>query len=154
MQLYLVQHGEAQPKDVDASRSLTERGREETQRVATLAGRMKVEVHQIWHSGKTRAKQTAEIFGTAFSPPGGVATVTGLAPDDDVRPIAKALARESQSLMLVGHMPFMARLAGLLLTGDPERTPIKFRNSALVCLTRADDRWQMAWILTPEMASV
>ena len=38
MNVYLVQHGEAKPKDVDPSRSLTERGREETERVAAIAG--------------------------------------------------------------------------------------------------------------------
>ena len=39
MQVYLVQHGKAQSKDVDPSRSLTERGRQETERVAALAAR-------------------------------------------------------------------------------------------------------------------
>lgn len=152
MQLFLVQHGEAQPKDVDPSRSLTERGHEETQRVAALAGRLVPGLYQIRHSGKTRAEQTADILGEALSPRGGVVAILGLAPKDDVRPIAEELARESQSVILVGHMPFMARLAGLLLTGNPESAPIKFRNSAIVCLTREDDRWQVAWILTPEMA--
>ena len=154
MQVYLVQHGEAKPKDLDPDRSLTDGGREETERVAAVVGRGKLKAHQIWHSGKTRARQTAEVFGETLSPPGGVAAVTGLAPNDDVRPIAEAVERESQPLMLVGHMPFMARLAGLLLTGNPQQAPVKFRNSAVVCLTREDDRWQVAWILTPEMAGV
>ena len=151
MVVFLVQHGEAKPKDVDPDRSLTDRGRVETKRVAAIAGRMKLDVHQIWHSGKTRAEQTAAIFGGALAPVGGVASVTGLAPNDDVHPIAEALERESRPLMLVGHMPFMARLAGLLLTGNTEQAPVKFRNSAIVCLTHAGERWQVGWILTPEM---
>lgn len=152
MVVYLVQHGEAKPKDVDPNRSLTDRGRAETERVAAHAARMKLDVHQIWHSGKTRAEQTAAIFGEALSPVGGVASVTGLAPNDDVHPVAEALERESRPLMLVGHMPFMARLVGLLLTANPGNAPVKFRNSAIVCFARQDEGWQVTWILTPEMA--
>jgi phosphohistidine phosphatase len=152
MYVYLVQHGEAKPKDLDPDRSLTDRGRAETERVAAHAARMKLDVHQIWHSGRTRAEQTAAIFGEALSPVGGVASVTGLAPNDDAHPVSRAVERESRSLMLVGHMPFMARLVGLLLTSNTEQAPVKFRNSAIVCLTRDGERWQVAWILTPEMA--
>jgi phosphohistidine phosphatase len=151
MVVYLIQHGEAKPKDVDPNRSLTDRGRAETERVAAIAARMKLDVHQIWHSGKTRAEETATIIGAALAPIGGVASVTGLAPNDDVHPVAEALERESRPLMLVGHMPFMARLVGLLLTGNTEQAPVKFRNSAIVCLTREGERWQVGWILTPEM---
>jgi phosphohistidine phosphatase len=152
MKVYLVQHGEAEPKNVDPSRPLTGRGRRETGQVAALATRLGLEVGQIRHSGKTRAEQTAAILGQTLSPPGGVVAVTGLAPKDDVGPVAAALARETGPVMLVGHLPFLARLAGLLLTGDPEHMGIQFRNSAIVCLAREEDGWLVAWILTPEIA--
>jgi phosphohistidine phosphatase len=154
MNVYLVQHGEAQPKSADPARPLTERGGQDAQRVAAFAARLGVEVGQIRHSGKTRAEQTAAVFGQALSPPGGVAAVPGLAPLDDVRPVADALAGESQPMMLVGHLPFMARLAGLLVTGDPDRPVVQFRKAGVVCLAREDDRWVVAWVLTPEMAGV
>jgi phosphohistidine phosphatase len=152
MRVYLVQHAQAHSKDADPSRSLTERGRQETQRVAGLAAQLNLDLHQIRHSGKTRAEQTAAVLGQALSPAGGVVAVPGLAPKDDVRPVAEALAGEARDIMLVGHLPFMARLAGLLLTGDPERAVVKFRNAGIVCLAREDERWQVTWILTPEMA--
>jgi phosphohistidine phosphatase len=152
MRIYLVQHGQAHSKDTDPSRSLTERGRQETERVAGLAAQLNLGLHQIRHSGKTRAEQTAAILGQALSPVGGVVAVPGLAPKDDVRPVAEALAGEARAVMLVGHLPFMARLTGLLLTGDSERAVVKFRNAGIVCLAREDGRWQVAWILTPEMA--
>jgi phosphohistidine phosphatase len=154
MQIYLVQHGQAEPKSVDPTRPLTTRGRQETERVAALAARLDLGIHQIRHSGKTRAEQTAAILGEALSPPGGMVATSGLAPKDDVQPVAEALARESGPTMLVGHLPFLARLAGLLLTGDPDRPVLKFRNAGIVCLTREDDRWLVTWILTPEMAGV
>jgi len=154
MNIYLVQHGEAEPEDVDPARPLTERGRRDTQRVATCAARLGLEVHQIRHSGKTRAEQTAMILGEALSPPGGVVAESGLAPKDDVRPVAEALARDSQPVMLVGHLPFLSHLAGLLLTGDPDRPVVQFCRAGIVCLARQESRWLVAWILTPEMASV
>ena len=156
MKVYLVQHGEAQPKDVDPTRPLTERGRQEVRRVATFAARMGLEVHQIRHSGKTRAEQTAGVLGEAISPPGGVVAISGLAPLDDVQPVADGLAREQQPVMLVGHLPFMARLTGLLVTGDPDRSVVHFRNGGIVCLAYEEEKgsWLVAWVLTPEMANV
>ena len=152
MNLYLIQHGEAEPKNIDPARPLTTRGRQEAEQVAAFAARLDLEVGQIRHSGKTRAEQTAAILDEALSPPGGVVAVSGLAPKDDVAPVAEVLARESQPVMLVGHLPFLARLAGLLVTGDPERRVVQFRNAGIVCLTQAEDRWLVAWILTPEMS--
>jgi phosphohistidine phosphatase len=152
MKIYLVQHGESETKTVDPARPLTAQGRQDVQQVAAFAARLGLEVEQIRHSGKTRAEQTAEILGEALAPAGGVVMVSGLAPNDDVRPVAEALARESQPVMLVGHLPFLVRLAGLLVTGSPDRSVVQFRNAGIVCLTREEDRWLVAWIVTPEMA--
>ena len=62
MELYLVQHGEATPKEVDPARPLTERGQVEVRRVAHAAHVAGVTVSTIYHSGKLRAQQTAEIL--------------------------------------------------------------------------------------------
>jgi phosphohistidine phosphatase len=152
MKIYLVQHGEAEPESVDPARPLTAQGRQDVQQVAAFAARLGLEVEQIRHSGRTRAEQTAEILGEALSPADGVVTVSGLAPNDNVRPVAEALARESQPVMLVGHLPFLARLAGLLVTGNPDRSVVQFRNAGIVCLASEEDHWLIAWIVTPEMA--
>jgi phosphohistidine phosphatase len=154
MKVYLVQHGEAESKSVDPARPLTARGREDVERMAAFVARLGVEVHQIRHSGKTRAEQTAESLGRALSPPGGVVAVSGLNPKDDVRPVAEALAREAQPVMLVGHLPFLARLAGRLLVGDEERAPVEFRYAGIVCLTNEEGHWRVAWVATPEMANL
>jgi phosphohistidine phosphatase len=154
MKIYLVQHGEAEPESVDPDRPLTAQGRQDVQQVAAFAARLSLEVGQIRHSGKTRAEQTAVILGEALFPAGGVVTVSGLAPNDDVRPVAEALARESQPVMLVGHLPSLARLAGLLVTGNLDRSVAQFRNAGIVCLAREEDCWLVAWIVTPEMARV
>jgi phosphohistidine phosphatase len=154
MILYLVQHGEAAPKEVEPNRPLTEEGQRDVVQVASMAVRLGVDVRQIWHSGKTRAEQTADIWGEALSPREGVVAVGGLRPKDDVRPIAEALAAETGPLMVVGHLPFLERLVGLLVTGDPGCPAVRFRTGGLVCLVQVDEVWQVVWILTPEMARV
>jgi hypothetical protein len=58
----------------------------------------------------------------------------------------------NEDLMLVGHLPYMAKLAGLLLCGDKEKTPIDFKMGGIVCLMRFDDgRWALEWMLVPDM---
>jgi phosphohistidine phosphatase len=93
------------------------------------------------------------VLAAALSPPGGVVAVPGLAPKDDVRPVADALARESGPLMLVGHLPFLGRLAALLICGDLAASAVRFRNGGIVTLTRQENQWMVSWVLTPEMAS-
>ncbi|MBI4241133.1 MAG: phosphohistidine phosphatase SixA [Candidatus Rokubacteria bacterium] len=152
MELYLVQHGEAEPESVNPARPLTGRGRLEVRRVARAAARLGLGIQQIRHSGKRRAEETAAILGEALGPLEGVVAVSGLNPNDDVRPVAEDLARESRSLMLVGHLPFIARLAGLLVAGDPDRPVVRFRYAAVVCLGLEEGRWLVNWVLTPEIA--
>lgn len=152
MKLYLVQHGEALSEEENPARPLSEIGRQHATWVAEAAAKMGVKVAQIRHSGKTRAKQTAEIMGEALEPAEGVVAVSWLSPLDDVATAARGLDEATQPVMLVGHLPFMERMAGYLLAGDPDRAVIDFTKAGIVCLARDDDRWQAQWILLPEMA--
>lgn len=153
MRLYLAQHGEAVPKEEDAERPLTEEGRASVSRVAAFARQAGVEVYQIRHSGKLRAEQTALILASEMNPTAGVVALPGLAPRDDVYLVAELLNRETRPLMFVGHRPFMDRLAGLLLTGDPERQVVRFEKGGIVCMERDAARWtwSLCWAVTPEM---
>ncbi len=150
--IYLVQHAEAHSKEEHPDRPLTPRGRQDTEQVAALAATLGVQVHEIRHSGKTRAEQTATIFRETLEPAAGIVKASGLGPLDDVAPVAQALSQASQPIMLVGHLPFMERLAGHMLTGDAEQPVVKFYNAGLVCLTREKERWQIKWIITPSVA--
>ncbi len=152
MKVYLVQHAEAMSKEQDADRSLTEKGRQDIQAVAELAARLGIRVYQIRHSGKTRARQTAEILGAALSPAGGIVAASGLGPEDDVEPVANELAAVQQPVMLVGHLPFMEHLSAQMLVGHPDRAVVRFTKAGIVNLTREDGDWQVTWIVTPEIA--
>ena len=91
MALFLVQHGTSVPKEVDPECPLTDEGRDTVERIARDAAGHKIEVDLIQHSGKTRARQTAEIMAYFLKPPGGVQEASGLDPLDDVALAAKGL---------------------------------------------------------------
>lgn len=151
MDVYLVQHAEAKPEQEDPTRPLTDRGREEIQRVARHAAAIGLQVPEIYHSGKLRAQQTAEILAEHLFPPRGIREVKGLAPMDDITEAKAVLEAAQEPLMVVGHLPHLSRLASALLVGDPRREVIRFRMGAIVCLSKTEGGWVVKWILTPEL---
>ncbi|MEJ2282561.1 MAG: phosphohistidine phosphatase SixA [Desulfobacterales bacterium] len=153
MALYLVQHGQSLPKDVDPDQGLSEKGVAETERMADVAKNYNINVGQIRHSVKTRARKTAEIFASALLPGGDVKEVRGLKPMDDVAAFAASLNPDSNT-MLVGHLPFMERMASYLVMGSSDKPVFKFQNSGIVCLDKDPDSasWFIKWTLMPHIS--
>jgi phosphohistidine phosphatase len=149
--LYLVRHGEATSKEQNPERPLTESGAKEVEQIAAWFTSTRLHVDEIRHSGKSRAQQTAKIFAQHLGLPELPAETPGLNPNDDVQPMADSLRRESKSLMLVGHLPFMGRLVGCLVVGDPEQTVAHFDAAGVVVLQRNDDRWSVVCALSPQL---
>ena len=154
MHIYLVQHGESKPEEIDPERRLAEDGRRAVQRVADFL-RMSggLEVDTIWHSGKPRAQETAELLGPAtHAGEGAIMQHDGLAPKDAVEPIQRELEQESSNVMIVGHLPFLGRLAALLLTGNADNEVVAFQLSCVVNLNRDDaGRWKLEWMIVPKL---
>jgi phosphohistidine phosphatase len=152
MTLYLVQHGQSQSKDVDPDQGLSEKGVAETEHIAGVAKNYQINVGQILHSVKTRARKTADIFASALKPTGGVKEVEGLKPMDDVAAFA-AFINPDTNTMLVGHLPFMERMASYLVTGSLDKPIFKFQNSGIVCLNKDpnSESWVMVWTLMPRI---
>jgi phosphohistidine phosphatase len=151
MKLYLIQHGEAKSEAEDLERSLTIKGEEEVHRVAKTAERLDIRSSKIYHSGKRRAQQTAEIIASALNIT--IQFAQGLNPLDDVRPWVERILKEKEDLMIVGHLPFLEKLTSFLLCGDENARLVLFRYGAIVCLIQKEDKgWALRWILMPEMA--
>ena len=152
MTLYLVQHGQSLPKDVDPDQGLSDEGIAESKRIADVAHGYQVKVTLIKQSGKKRARQTAEIYADALNPAGGVEAVSGLKPLDDVTSFAASLD-DAANTMLVGHLPFMERMASFLVTGSADKPIFKFQNSGIVCLEKDPDSgsWLIVWTLMPKI---
>ena len=150
MTLFLVQHGESKPETEDSERSLTEHGAEIVRRMADWAAQVRLTVDQIQHSGKRRAEQTDSIFALRLSPPKGVIAVKRLSPKVHVNQVAASLRGVQESIMLVGHLPYLSRLVNLLVTGDSEIEIVKFRNAGIDCLTKQEGKWAVDWVLHPD----
>lgn len=153
MALFLAQHGKSRPKDVDPEQGLSPAGIEDVERVATAAREYGLRVSRIIHSGKKRARQTAEIFANTLEPAGGVQEQEGLKPLDDPAASA-AILTDTNDLLVVGHLPFLERLVAYLTTGAVDRPVLKFINGGIVCLDRepAADHWLIRWTIVPRLA--
>jgi phosphohistidine phosphatase len=149
MFLYLVRHGEAKSAAEDPKQGLSEHGRREAERVASYLSSL--EVHHIFHSTKLRAAQTAEVFTEFVEPREGPTEADSLAPMDDPKVWDNRIDAITDDIMLVGHLPYMSRLASLLLSGDPDRAAFEFRPASVLCLKRHEgNRWAVQWMLGPE----
>ncbi|MDH3473057.1 MAG: phosphohistidine phosphatase SixA [Rhodospirillales bacterium] len=152
MKLYLVQHGEALPAEADSERPLSAAGRRDVEALARFLAARGLRIERIQHSGKTRARQTAEILAGALAPGLGTEARPGLAPKDPVEAFVAGLAEDTRDRLVVGHLPFMDRLVAHLVGGGEARGLVAYRPGAMVCLERAEDgAWRIAWMLRPEL---
>ena len=152
MKLYLAQHAEACSKEINPQRPLTDQGRRDTERLAALLKNAGIRVGRIIHSGKLRAKQTAEQLATALAPGLALETSGLLNPNDN----PKAFDWQSESwdtdTLIVGHLPFMAKLVSHLLAEDENRLIAGFTPGSMVCLeSHHDGHWQLNWMIRPEL---
>ena len=149
-ELYLAQHGKAYPENVDPERRLTPEGIAETEAVARYLKSIGASVNAIIHSGKARARQTAEIFARYLNV-ARVEEASGLNPNDDPRIIASRISEYGQSLMIVGHLPHLSRLASLLLVNNPDVKIVEFKYSGVLKLTNTGGSWVIEWFITPNV---
>ena len=152
MRLYLVQHGEAKSKQIDSERHLTEKGMRDVEKMAAFLKPLGLRMKAIWHSGKTRAAQTADILGSALVATQGIVQREGLAPNDPIGSVRETLRTATEDLMIVGHLPFLGRLASALIAGSEEADVIAFQNGGVVCIERCEDgAYRLRWMVTPKL---
>ena len=142
--LVLVHHGQAVGPDVDPMRPLSSLGRAATERIAALAAQRGVKPDVIWHSGKMRARQTAEEFWKACNPFAPITAERGLLPDDPPQWMFDRLTGETRGVLIAGHMPYLPRLLALL-TGSS--AALSFPLHGCVALEPYGEWWKEMWRL-------
>lgn len=148
MALYLVQHGQCLDKEIDPNRSLSPEGRATITQVALTAANAGIVVSTIYHSGKTRAFQTAELFSEQLKAE-HIKSIQGLSPLDKVTDFINQFQFADKS-MIVGHLPFMDRLSSYLLTGNQQPSIVKFQNAGIICLDQDEsNQWYLKWTIMP-----
>ena len=148
--LVLVHHGDAIGPEVDSMRPLSATGRAASAGLAAAAAARGASPDQVWHSGKLRARQTAEIFWRACNPLAAFSAARGLQPTDPPGWMKDELAGDSRSVLLVGHMPHIARLLGVLCGEQPDNAAPDFPLHGCVALERDGNRWKEIWRLEAE----
>ncbi len=143
--IYFAQHGLALDKIVNPDRPLSKVGIEQTSAIALQIHASDITVSQIFHSGKLRARQTAEIFAEHLSVT-SVTAIDNLSPNDDVRLITQNL--QTNDALYVGHLPHLEKLVSYLVTGKTEPNIIEFQNSAVLCLNKHENNYLIQWYLT------
>ena len=152
MRLYLVRHSEALPENIDPEKHLSSAGIAKVEAMVKLLRGLHLQVEEIMHSGKARAQQTAEILSGAFHSNRGVNAKDRLNPNDEVRVIADELLAGGEDIMIVGHLPFMNRLASYLLTGSEEAEYFRFDNASILCVSSENkNQFKVEWFLKPEI---
>lgn len=147
MRLYLIQHGIAVPEEQDPQKPLSQEGRDDTQKTAEFLKARDIKVDRIWHSKKTRSVQTAQMIS-------GSITCSEIEERDDINPkdpvdkLQEGIQALNADLMIVGHLPFLQKLASLLLTGSDRNELISFKNSGVICL-EYQENWKLAWFAPP-----
>jgi phosphohistidine phosphatase len=150
----LVRHGDAMSEEEDPRRPLSAAGREQVDRVAGLVAGFSLDLEEIRHSGKDRARETAEIFAARIGvAPDRVREASGLKPKDDVEKVAEGLESEGRSVALVGHLPFMALMTSRLLSGDIDRLKSRFGDAGCLVIARMEGGWRLEAFLNHELTS-
>ena len=150
--LYLVQHGEAVSKEIDPDRPLSNEGKDAVMRLATFLSNQGISVDRVLHSGKTRARETAEIFAKSIAESGLTEAISSINPNDPVEKFVTDIEGLTAPTMIVGHLPFMAKLVSQLILHSDDVALVEYQPGSVVCLNKAEhNNWIINWMIRPEL---
>ena len=160
MNLFLLRHGIAVERgtagfDKDADRPLTPKGERRLGRIADAMDALGLKFDLILSSPYARARQTAEIVADALGLKKKLEFSEDLTPGGNAKSLVASLNQrvpQPESVLLVGHEPFMSELIATLTSGDA-RVSIDFKKGGLCKLETETLRHArcatLAWLLTP-----
>ncbi len=153
MELYLAQHAESKSKEEDPGRGLTDDGFANIRKTARFAKKINLTVDTIYHSDKLRAKQTANELAKRMKTITGLNQRDNLAPMEDISSMREEIQMNNKNLMIVGHLPFLDKLATALLCGNEEQKVVSFQYGCIVKLVRNDETkaWSIKWMIIPDI---
>jgi phosphohistidine phosphatase len=161
MNLYFLRHGIAldrlQWHKRDADRPLTPEGVQKTKKVARGMRKLGLKFDWILTSPYRRAYDTAMIVADCYKASKKLRILKSLAADGDPQQLVRNLAldyRTGDSLLLVGHEPYLSRLISVLI-GAKDPLAIDLKKAGL-CKLAADSLTYgpcaaLEWLLTPKL---
>lgn len=150
MKLYLMRHGQAARQENDPTQGLTESGRSDIENLAKRLREHGVAFSQVFHSPKTRARQTAEIMAATLSPHASMYEHEHLKPNDHPMVILLESAHWDEDTLITSHLPFIPALLSILPGNIGAVEAIPFEPGTIVCVSRGNDQqWQFEWLASP-----
>ncbi|MEP5759183.1 MAG: histidine phosphatase family protein [Litoreibacter sp.] len=145
MKLILLRHAKSSWDDLslsDHDRPLNDRGRGDAQAIGRWLEHEGHTPIQITCSTAIRAAETCEIVCSQMSTPPDVKHISGLyhaGPDRILREIRKY---SDETLMIVGHNPGFADIAGMLVTTSPKHAHFhRYPTASTLVLECGIPRW-------------
>ena len=152
MNLYLVRHAHAVGTDVDPTRPLSPRGREQVIAVADfLASSGVFQPAEFWHSPLVRSRQTAELLGRRLQLDVPHSLMPDLEPESDPRAIKRRLTATARAIAIVGHEPHLSALATLLISGKAGLPVFVMKKCSVLALEGVDAHWSVRWHISPDL---
>jgi len=148
-----MQHARPLPEEENPTRPLSQQGEGDATRVGAFLRNARIAITHVFHSGKLRARQTAEIVSAQMKIGRMPEEKQGLRPMDDVRFIGEEVEKQGRKLLIVGHLPHLSRLTSFLVAGSETTPLVQFQQGGVVCLRHSeeDNGWRVAWMLVPEL---
>lgn len=146
MRIHLVHHGDAVDPVIDLRRPLSAHGRAGAESVAAALASRGAKPDVVWHSGKLRSKQTAEICWRACNALAVFEVTRDIQPDDPAMWMRDRLRFEGRDILIAGHFTHLPRLLALL-RGEPDGSLAPFPLHGAVSLETMDDgeTWRELW---------
>lgn len=151
MKIYLVQHGEAKREEEDPERGLTEKGIEDLHKIGKFLQKMDIKLSKIYHSGKKRAEQTAEILKNYLKIEGDIGKIEGISPLDEPEILYEKIKDFDGDVMIVGHLPHLSKFSSLLISGDKNKNIINFKMGSILRLSKTEEGFKIDLFLIPEI---
>lgn len=155
--LYLLRHGIAvdpgSSEYADDDRPLTSKGRRRVRQVAFGLEVLKVRPDRIVTSPLPRARRTAEIVADVLKISDRLETDEALRAGVEAGSVVDWLrGRTEETLMLVGHNPWISDLVASLTAGANSSEFIDLRKSGFAALgARPDGQFSLEWLAKPKM---
>jgi phosphohistidine phosphatase len=127
---------------------LTAAGRSSVERLAAAAATRGVRPDIVWHSGKLRARQTAEAFWRACNALAAFSATRDVQPDDPPEWLRDRFIGETREVLVAGHYPHLPRLLTLLL-GEDRATAFPLHGVVTLDFSEPT-KWQELWRLDPQ----
>ncbi|MBI2214429.1 MAG: phosphohistidine phosphatase SixA [Acidobacteria bacterium] len=151
MKVYLMRHGEAAARQGDAEPGLTLNGERQADDTARALVRQGAKVEVVYHSGKRRARETAQLVASKLNPKRGTEVRAGLCPDDSIFELAALIEELGEPALFVSHLPLLDHVAGLLVEGNAGANTGGFATGEVVCLeSDAPGEWRVTWKHRPK----